>query len=90
MTQIFTRDSLQSVSSLLERYYSAEDEPSRPSDEAPQPTNEPEITKTKSDKKNRTKSLVIVHFTLFLESFGCAIAMTGVWPYLDKVSRNMK
>lgn len=41
---------------------------------------------TEDEKKERTKSLIIVYFTLFLQSLGLAIAMTGVWPFLDKVS----
>ena len=38
------------------------------------------------EKRERTVSLVIVYFTLFLQSLGLAIAMTGVWPFLIKVS----
>lgn len=41
---------------------------------------------TAAEKKERTVSLIIVYFTLFLQSLGLAIAMTGVWPFLDKVS----
>lgn len=41
---------------------------------------------TAAEKRQRTISLVIVYFTLFLQSLGLAIAMTGVWPFLDKVS----
>lgn len=42
---------------------------------------------TPAEKRERTYSLIIVYFTLFLQSLGLAIAMTGVWPFLDKVSR---
>ena len=41
---------------------------------------------TAAEKRERTISLIIVYFTLFLQSLGLAIAMTGVWPFLDKVS----
>lgn len=44
------------------------------------------ILETEEEKTQRTKSLVIVYFTLFLQSLGLAIAMTGIWPFLDKVS----
>lgn len=44
------------------------------------------VLETKSEKSERTVSLIIVYFTLFLQSLGLAIAMTGVWPFLDKVS----
>lgn len=44
------------------------------------------VLETGEEKVQRTKSLIIVYFTLFLQSLGLAIAMTGVWPFLDKVS----
>jgi hypothetical protein len=44
------------------------------------------ILETPEEKQARTKSLIIVYFTLFLQSLGLAISMTGVWPFLDKVS----
>jgi hypothetical protein len=44
------------------------------------------VLETQEEKVERTKSLIIVYFTLFLQSLGLAIAMTGVWPFLDKVS----
>ncbi len=37
------------------------------------------------EKKYRFLSLYIIYFTLFLQSLGLAIAMTGVWPYVSKV-----
>jgi hypothetical protein len=40
---------------------------------------------TSDEKKERMKSLIIVYFTLFLQSVGLASVMTGVWPFLDKV-----
>lgn len=39
------------------------------------------------DKKDRYLSLYIVYFTLFLQSLGLAICMTGVWPYVSKVKK---
>lgn len=44
------------------------------------------VLETDDEKKGRRNSLIIVYFTLFLQSLGLAVAMTGVWPYLDKVS----
>lgn len=44
---------------------------------------------TAEEKKGRISSLVIVYFTLFLQSLGLAVTMTGVWPFLDKVSCNL-
>lgn len=44
------------------------------------------VLETDAEKKERIISLIIVYFTLFLQSLGLAIAMTGVWPFLDKVS----
>lgn len=38
------------------------------------------------EKKDRFLSLYIVYFTLFLQSLGLAICMTGVWPYVSRVS----
>ncbi|CRK92704.1 CLUMA_CG006231, isoform A [Clunio marinus] len=40
---------------------------------------------TSNEKRKRTISLIIIYFTLFLQSLGLAIAMTGVWPFLDKL-----
>lgn len=44
---------------------------------------------TRVEMKERIISLIIVYFTLFLQSLGLAIAMTGVWPFLDKVRRRL-
>lgn len=43
------------------------------------------LSETGGEKRERIISLIIVYFTLFLQSLGLAIAMTGVWPFLDKV-----
>lgn len=60
--------------------------------ESPQNGNSKGLIKpleTDSEKKERTRSLVIVYFTLFLQSLGLASTMTGVWPFLDKVSHSL-
>lgn len=44
------------------------------------------ILETDSEKRDRIISLIVVCFTLFLQAFGVAITMTGIWPFLDKVS----
>lgn len=41
---------------------------------------------TDSEKKERFFSLRIIYFTMFLISLGFSIVLTGIWPYLDKVS----
>lgn len=41
---------------------------------------------TKDEENARLKSLYIVYFTLFLQSLGLAITMTGVYPYFKNVS----
>lgn len=48
--------------------------------------NSTRVLETEEEKKERRNSLIIVYFTLFLQSLGLAVAMTGVWPFLDKVS----
>lgn len=44
------------------------------------------VLETKEQKSERYRSLYIIYFTSFLESLGQAITMTGIWPYLNKVS----
>lgn len=41
---------------------------------------------TPQQYKERWRSIYIVYFTMFLVSLGFSIIVTGVWPYLDKVS----
>lgn len=41
---------------------------------------------TTEEHYERIKTLIIVFFTMFLQSLGLAIAMTGIWPYLNQVS----
>lgn len=42
---------------------------------------------TQQAKKERWLSIRIIYFTMFLMSLGFSIILTGVWPYLDKVSK---
>lgn len=44
------------------------------------------LLETEDDKRMRIKSLRIIYFTMFLMTLGFSIILTGVWPYLDKVS----
>lgn len=41
---------------------------------------------TLEERSERIKSLIIVFFTLFLQSLGLAIVMPGILPYYQKVS----
>lgn len=41
---------------------------------------------TPQEHYERIKSLIIVYFTLFLQSLGLAIVMPGLLPYYEKVS----
>lgn len=45
-----------------------------------------DLLETKDAKRMRKKSLNIIYFTMFLMTLGFSIILTGVWPYLDKVS----
>lgn len=44
------------------------------------------ILETEEERRDRMWSLRIIYFTMFLISLGFSIVLTGVWPYLDKVS----
>lgn len=48
--------------------------------------NKPIILETDEEKRDRMWSLRIIYFTMFLISLGFSIVLTGIWPYLDKVS----
>lgn len=48
---------------------------------------EPDGLETPQEKKERMMSIRIIYFTMFLMSLGFSIILTGVWPYLDKVSK---
>lgn len=41
---------------------------------------------TELQYKERWISIYIIYFTMFLISLGFSVVITGVWPYLDKVS----
>lgn len=45
-----------------------------------------EILETEAEKKMRYLSLRIIYFTMFLMTLGFSIILTGIWPYLDKVT----
>lgn len=44
------------------------------------------LLESHSDYRKRKWSLVVIYFTTFLMALGFSIIITGVWPYLDKVS----
>lgn len=41
---------------------------------------------TADDYRARWNSVRVIYFTMFLMSLGFSIILTGIWPYLDKVS----
>lgn len=43
---------------------------------------------TVEEYKQRWRSVHIIYFTMFLMSLGFSIVLTGILPYLDKVSLN--
>lgn len=47
---------------------------------------EPDDLETPQERRARWNSIRIIYFTMFLMSLGFSIILTGVWPYLDKVS----
>lgn len=49
--------------------------------------NAKQILETDDEKKTRLLSLRIIYFTMFLMTLGFSIILTGIWPYLDKVSQ---
>lgn len=44
------------------------------------------LLETEAEKRERIFSLRIIYFTMFLISLGFSIVLTGIWPYLDRVS----
>lgn len=48
------------------------------------------LLETDAEKRERIFSLRIIYFTMFLISLGFSIVLTGIWPYLDRVSRHDK
>lgn len=53
-------------------------------------TKQTQILETEDEKKTRLLSLKIIYFTMFLMTLGFSIILTGIWPYLDKVSWRKK
>lgn len=47
-----------------------------------------EDIETKIEYKERWISIYVIYFNMFIISLGFSIILTGVWPYLDKVSLN--
>lgn len=48
--------------------------------------NPPDDLETEKQYKERWRSIYIIYFTMFSMSLGFSIIVTGVWPYLDRVS----
>lgn len=48
-----------------------------------------QILETENEKKTRMLSLKIIYFTMFLMTLGFSIILTGIWPYLDKVTNDL-
>lgn len=44
---------------------------------------------TEIEFKRRWLSVLVIYFTIFLMTLGFGITLTGVWPYLDKVSHHV-
>lgn len=44
------------------------------------------LLETERERRERWRSVYIIYFTMFQMSLGFSIVLTGVWPYLDKVS----
>lgn len=47
------------------------------------------VLETEDERKTRLLSLKIIYFTMFLMTLGFSIILTGIWPYLDKVSEKI-
>lgn len=45
-----------------------------------------QVLESEADRRTRIMSLRIIYFTMFLMTLGFSIILTGLWPYLDKVS----
>lgn len=45
------------------------------------------LLESHKEYRGRWRSLYVVYFTTFLMALGFSIVITGVWPYLDKVSK---
>lgn len=50
------------------------------------PTEAEDGLETARERRERWRSVYVIYFTMFQMSLGFSIVLTGVWPYLDKVS----
>lgn len=50
------------------------------------PPIEPTLLESHTEYRKRWRSLYVIYFTTFLMALAFSIVITGVWPYLDKVS----
>lgn len=48
------------------------------------------LLETAQERRERWRSVYVIYFTMFQMSLGFSIVLTGVWPYLDKVSKPFK
>lgn len=44
------------------------------------------VLESAQERRERWRSIYVIYFTMFQMSLGFSIVLTGVWPYLDKVS----
>lgn len=44
------------------------------------------LLESHTEYRKRWRSLYVIYFTTFLMALGFGIVLTGVWPYLDKVT----
>lgn len=44
------------------------------------------LLETEEERRQRWRSIYVIYFTMFQMSLGFSIVLTGVWPYLDKVT----
>ncbi|XP_059057388.1 major facilitator superfamily domain-containing protein 8 [Achroia grisella] len=49
-----------------------------------------ELLETEEQRRERWRSVYVIYFTMFQMSLGFSIALTGVWPYLDKLEPGAK
>lgn len=47
------------------------------------------LLETEQERRERWRSVYVIYFTMFQMSLGFSIVLTGVWPYLDKVSASL-
>ncbi|KAM3955688.1 CLN7/MFS domain-containing 8 [Aphomia sociella] len=49
-----------------------------------------QLLETEEQRRERWRSVYVIYFTMFQMSLGFSIALTGVWPYLDKLEPGAK